>query len=162
MTTAILTVTSDYTTLPLYFGTPSDYTGMNIDDGDTSYSYQHTSYYPNQLWNFSTMPASTAIASLTIYCKAKYITEAPSYQANISGLVRDFSTSLTSDYTLLSCTLTTNPSTALPWTTAGINGHTYGVILVGGPISVIRTSYIYLSVDYTPVPKPRSYGVIIA
>ena len=179
-TNQTLTVAGDSTIYHtgVYNGTPSDYTGMNLDDNDTSYILEGTinSNSYNSLWKMSSFTGVDKINSLTLYAKINGITYDGYYRWACAPqgspytsyyLDAGYNSTGTGSYVLRSLVSTVNPITGLAWTKSDVNSLDFGVWDLGGigNYDGTRVSYFYIVVnyaattDYTPDPLTPKLGM---
>jgi hypothetical protein len=135
-----------------YIGSPSDWSAMNIDDGDASITAIGMSSYP--CWSFTPAPNAGTITSVTYYYKVtKYADTIDPYLypfakrgASISPLGVHWVT-LMPTYTLYSATWVTDPFTGLAWDYANLN-NTYFGNSASYSTGAYYITYAYIVVTY--------------
>ncbi len=153
----------------VYSGGATNYTNLNIDDGDTTVAYMGNigGAYQHSL-NYSNTVASSgmAINSLTMYYKLRYEaaggTRTVSPYVRLSGVKYYGTTSaLTITYTQFSYTWSVNPATGVAWTSAQIDSAIFGVeVSIAAVNTYVDWTYTYVSVDYTIATAPSVTTVV--
>lgn len=143
-----------------YVGGAADYTVLNSDDADTSYARIQYSppYYVTVNYPMENFVAATSINSVTLYIKARKLAT----YANIRPEVRISSTNyqaptqslVGTSYATYSYTWSTDPSTGLAWSQAGVNAADFGFTAnaLSPNYPDIRVTYMYIEIDYNLDP----------
>lgn len=141
-----------------YKGAPADWTGMNLNDDDTSYLGNDgtDSYHTYNFTDFTGIAASISDVALTGriqtcsgYCYAKFV-------CRIGGVNYLSSQQSSTVWATKIVNWSTNPATGLAWTASAINAAEFGAYLHNdtGTDNAARLTYLSLTVTYTPLVAP--------
>lgn len=143
-----------------YGGAPANWTGMNLDDGDTSYLWDsiNLGLSSQHSWTHVAFAETGAITNVRLTQRVKGYAPLPTIQPFVLiGGTRYYGslTTLTTSWVYYYTDWATNPATGLAWTAAGLNAAEFGYKIIGtGVASSYRITLQRVSVTYSPPTLP--------